>query len=445
MGMQLSSIAVVSKAIAQTAPTYYVATNGSDSNPGTIDKPLKTIQQGVNKIANGGGGNIYVRGGTYTQDSNPWIGEEHDGSANSRLVISAYQNEKVIIDGNSKAGSCFSVGGQYVDIVGFECRNAKTGIIGWGANNLQVLNNTVHDTIETGIGIYAPQIFGTTNIRVDGNKVYRTNLNNQARDPKRPGWGSGITISRGKTATVTNNLVYENYGEGITCTLSDNCKVGNNRVYDNYSAGMYMDNATNSVFENNLTYNTGNPNFFRNMTGRWQPDAGIALNNESYGDASNPTNNNIVRNNIMVGTMGLNISNKVKNTQIVNNTFYKGTEALLNIGTNSHENVTIANNIFYQTDGRPMVYIPQNTTGLKFQRNLWYGGDAGAGASADDVKADPKFVKAGGLQPTDAKLQAGSPAIDKGIAISSVSKDYFGTGRPFNNVFDIGAHEFNGK
>ena len=43
--------------------TYYVATNGSDSNPGTLAQPWATLQYAVNTIANGD--TIIVLPGTY--------------------------------------------------------------------------------------------------------------------------------------------------------------------------------------------------------------------------------------------------------------------------------------------------------------------------------------------------------------------------------------------
>jgi parallel beta-helix repeat protein len=344
-----------------SAPSYFVATNGSDQNAGTIDKPLQTLQAAIAKIGDGKGGNIFLRGGTYNLADTAWIGENHDGSASSHLV-------------------------------------------------------------------------------------YHTNQKNSYRGDS-GNWGSGITMSRTDGAVVTNNQVYENYGEGITATLSNNVRIANNVTHDNYSVELYMDNATNSVFENNFVYNSGNTNFFRKSFGIPQPASGIRMANEAYADGSNPSDHNIVRNNIVVGTLaGFEYANYgkgggMKNSQIVNNTFYGGAEAMLRIASSNHQNTTIANNIFHQTKGRPMTVLSANS-GVSFDHNLWFGGAAGLAASATDVKADSGLANPGGFQAVNYKLRSGSAAIDAGGFRSDVTQDFFGERRPVNRM-DIGADEFN--
>lgn len=447
--LSTSRTAAISSALpvsSSSAPSYFVATNGSDQNAGTIEKPLKTVQAAVGKIADGKGGNIFLRGGTHTLNDTIWIGDYNDGSENSRLVIRPYQNEKAILDGQNRDVVGVSVGGQYVDVAGLEIRNTKMGVISWGGRHLGILNNTIHDTNDTGIASYAPKVFGSKDVRVDGNVVYRTNLKNSNRGDS-GNWGSGITMSRTDGAIVTNNQVYENYGEGITGTLSNNVRIANNVVHDNYSVELYLDNATNSVVENNFVYNSGNATYFRKSSGIPQPASGIRMANEDYGSDSNPSDRNVIRNNIVVGTLaGFEYASYgkgggMKNSQIVNNTFYGGTETMLRISSGGHQNTAIANNIFYQTKGKPMSDL-QASSGVSLDHNLWFGGAAGKAASSSDINADPMLVKAGGFQAIDYKLQSGSAAIDKGAARSDVTTDFFGERRPVNKM-EIGADEFN--
>src|ERR1700724_3758393 len=49
--------------------TWFVATNGSDSNPGSLAAPFKSIQRAAN-VANSGDV-VDIRGGTYRETVNP--------------------------------------------------------------------------------------------------------------------------------------------------------------------------------------------------------------------------------------------------------------------------------------------------------------------------------------------------------------------------------------
>src|SRR6266516_4060767 len=46
------------------AETYYVATDGTDSNSGTEERPFKTLGRGVRDLSPGD--TLYVKNGTYT-------------------------------------------------------------------------------------------------------------------------------------------------------------------------------------------------------------------------------------------------------------------------------------------------------------------------------------------------------------------------------------------
>ena len=47
-----------------SAATYYVATTGSDSNPGSVSAPWRTIRFAVSRLS--AGDTLYIRGGLYT-------------------------------------------------------------------------------------------------------------------------------------------------------------------------------------------------------------------------------------------------------------------------------------------------------------------------------------------------------------------------------------------
>ncbi|MBN2037676.1 MAG: right-handed parallel beta-helix repeat-containing protein, partial [Chitinispirillaceae bacterium] len=77
------------------AETYYIAPNGNDSHPGTIDEPFASLGKGCDKAA--AGDIVYVRGGTYAMSSGITI--RKSGSSDTRRIrFWAYQNERPVFD-----------------------------------------------------------------------------------------------------------------------------------------------------------------------------------------------------------------------------------------------------------------------------------------------------------------------------------------------------------
>ncbi|MBQ1030183.1 RICIN domain-containing protein [Micromonospora sp. C97] len=91
-------------ASAAVQATYYVAPDGNDANPGTLQSPFKTIQRArdvVRPISTNMTGdiNVYLRGGTYPVSSTIEFGASDSGTNGFRVSYGAYSNEKPILDG----------------------------------------------------------------------------------------------------------------------------------------------------------------------------------------------------------------------------------------------------------------------------------------------------------------------------------------------------------
>ncbi len=71
----------------------YVATTGSDSNPGTLTQPFLTVQKCATEATPGT--ICYIRAGTYREVIKP----SRSGTASAPIMFSAYNKEKVIITG----------------------------------------------------------------------------------------------------------------------------------------------------------------------------------------------------------------------------------------------------------------------------------------------------------------------------------------------------------
>src|SRR4029079_19805287 len=100
-GFQLLLTAFMSAALAAAparpamAITYYVATDGSDSNSGTsTSAPFRTIQRAMNFVAPGD--NVQIRGGTYREQ----VESTRGGTAAAPVTVTAYPGETPVIKGS---------------------------------------------------------------------------------------------------------------------------------------------------------------------------------------------------------------------------------------------------------------------------------------------------------------------------------------------------------
>ncbi|HBE18901.1 MAG TPA: hypothetical protein DEG17_20520 [Cyanobacteria bacterium UBA11149] len=425
--------------IAIAAKTYYVATNGSDSNLGTQTSPFATISYAISKVQ--AGDIVYVRTGTYYPTQTLWIGK--NGTASAPIKFQPYPGEKVIVDGSNLPDNkdIFNIGGDYITIEGFEVRNGdRMGIAVWGGDRIKILNNTVHNLKSNGIFTGYSDLNQVTDILIQGNTVYNNSLRNNPPPPNvTSGWAEGINVSGVGSIRVINNKVYENYGEGIGFQGSGGL-ISQNTVYDNYSVNIYLDNATKATVERNLVYTTYKTAFYRFN----QPANGIQIANET--GTYQLDSNKIINNVVIGGGWGFYYGNYIKgggmkNTLIANNTFYKGTIGLIRIDDDAHSNTKFANNIFYQTNNVKMTQFTASSA-LKFNNNLWYGGSAGPGAGTGDVTANPLLVNPGTNKASDYKPKSGSPVIEAGSTLTQVTNDYAGSSRPLGQKYDIGAYEF---
>lgn len=445
---------------------YYVdPENGSDRNPGTFDRPFRSIQQGIDIAGENqnDGNKVYLKGGTYNL-TQPIEINRYSGEESAFLTIQALPGEEVILDGSqvSREGSLIDIRNvRRVNIIGLEIRNAPShGIEVVNGRYINIVDNLIHHTQGMGIRVRgytgenlqyeADSRVQSSDIVIENNGVYLTNLSNSGDNKGVDNWGAGIQAWNADDVVIVNNTVGGNYGEGIGLTLVDDGVVANNVVYDSFSAQIYLDNVTETVVENNFVYDTGDRRFYRDNL----PANGIALGNEIHNIVAPERfylDDLLIRRNVIVGAdSGIiygtwagthqneftNNPQGLQNTNIVRNTVYGSESYSVNFFADpNNENVNIANNIFYQESEDNLSQIDR-LTGLNFQRNLWFGGEIGDGESSSDIIADPLFINPGGREVEDYQLQSNSPAID----VLTDDLNYWVT----DNLGDLGALEFGG-
>jgi parallel beta-helix repeat protein len=196
-----------------------------------------------------------------------------------------------------------------------------------------------------------------------------------------------------------------------------------------FDHGLYISGFSNLIEGNDIHHNAG-----------W----GIHFYN---GSDSASIHDNIIRNNIShdnatAGGRGAGILvHSGNNNAIYNNISYNNADGIQIGGSNNK----VYNNTVYKNRGRGIVYY--NSTGTDIRNNIVYangdtvvddGGNSGATVK-NNLVSNPLFVNPG---LGDFHLQAGSPAIDGGLALSAVATDYAGTPRPQGAGYDIGAYEY---
>jgi hypothetical protein len=123
------------------ASIYYVASNGNDSNKGTISQPFVTIQRAQTSVV--AGDTVYIRGGNYTMTeaqiakyTGIWAYVtllDKSGSAGKRINYWAYPGEKPVFDYSTikPAGyriNAFQVTGSWIHIRGLEVTGVQVTI-----------------------------------------------------------------------------------------------------------------------------------------------------------------------------------------------------------------------------------------------------------------------------------------------------------------------------
>ncbi len=410
---------------------YYVSTQGRDSNPGTYTRPWRTLSKAAEMVQPGN--TVYIRGGVYQEAVDFAI----SGTPNSPIKILAFPNEIPIIDGNNyqipdhEGGSLLEVSGSYVTVSGFEVRYSSYIGVLLSGSYSVADSINAHHNLHGGMNTNGD--FST----IQNSQVWSNDMQNYGGiNPA--GDSTGLTAARHPDhATLRNNVVFGNWGIGLSTYESNGTVLTGNIVYDNYGPNSYISDATDVLFEHNFIFATGVMN---------PPDKiGIQVGDEL---STPPSSNITIINNIVYNT-DRNIAcwkgstGKMTNVLIANNTFVNSrqeTNVLFNDGL-LFENVKFLNNLVVQDGNLPIVIVDNNHPGLTFSNNLWSKPPIQPASGPGDIIGNPLLAHTSDpTHPEWFRLTSDSPAIGHALALPQVSIDYFGVNREAPP--DIGASEF---
>jgi parallel beta-helix repeat protein len=383
---------------ASSGASFYVATNGNDSNSCTaatnINTPKKTLASSVACL--GPGKTLFVRGGTYLGSSQTARIPSGSDWANP-VTIRAYPGETVTIVAESGTHALyFNNGNHHIVIDGFVI-DATGGLNGvkvmQGSHHIRIMNTEVKNAPVSGINVSPDS--GSTDNEFINCSVHNNGFSAQ--------FDHGIYISNARNL-IDGCDIYNNGAYGVhiySGANNGNNTVRNSRVHGQTGkAGILVATGTGNSVYNNILY--GNA---------W----GIAL---FYGGGGAVYNNTVVSNGV-----GIYVCCGAQTSTIDNNIVYNNSSTGLYVEDTSVGAMTMRNNISARN-------------GTNFKDN---SGIAVLSGNFIGDQYDPKFANAAA---NDYRLLAGSQAIDTGRAITGLAIDCVGTARPRGAGYDIGAYEF---
>lgn len=420
------------------AGVFYIAPSGSDSSPGTITRPWRTIRKAANTLA--AGDTVYIRSGTYRERVIP----KNSGSdAGHPIRYASYPGETATIDGTGIAvpddEGLFHINGKrYLAISRLRVINAGyAGIYVYRSGHILVEKNRILKSVSSGIGVW-----NSNDVVVDGNEVAQACSG---------GMQESISVSVTTRFEVKNNHVHHvdnSEKEGICIKDgSNNGKVYGNLVHHITAVGIYVD------AEERHTYDI---EVFGNVVHDVTASSGIQLSTEAGGllERIKVYNNIVYRNKyygLAVADAGLkNIRHPIRNVEIVNNTAWNNGLPWgggISLYDRNASNIIVRNNICFKNSAFQIAVdasMPVSTIRVDHNLVFPFRGDEAEVRGTDYVEADPLLVApARG----DFRLRSGSPAVDRASSLKAPVFDFAGNPRPQDGdgdgikKFDIGAYE----
>jgi ankyrin repeat protein len=130
---------------------YYVATDGSDLNPGTIQQPFRTVAAAIH--VGEPGDSILIRDGIYNCAGTIRI--DRSGEYNNRVLLSAYRSEEPVLKFSKSRGDGLLITGSYWHIKGSTITDAGS----WG---IRLETKGAHHNILEQITAHANGLCGIT-------------------------------------------------------------------------------------------------------------------------------------------------------------------------------------------------------------------------------------------------------------------------------------------
>jgi hypothetical protein len=412
----------------------YVAPTGDDANPGSAERPFRTIQKGADAAA--AGDTVTITGGVYRER----IVLHRSGNYFDRSIhLRAAPDQKVIIDANgvpaagggreAGARAIFDTNGQdHLRITGLCVQNAR-GLGFYVVGSWDVQLEECRSCNTTGSGIMVDKSGKVTVTRCEIERACQG------------GSEESLSVKRSQEVTVSRCHIHHTGHEGVDVKEgSKNVRILNNDLHHVERQALYAEAWDSSTCDIRFEGNRVHDCMF-----------GMAAGSESGGLLRDVWFvNNLVYTckgpgMIVADWGGTRFTHPVQDVYFINNTIYgnggggrNGTWGGGMVFENTQaQNVVVVNNILSHNGlGQLVTVSGKRPAGLVVRNNLIDGPSEQIGE--DNVIGDAKFVDAAH---GDFHLQPGSPARDAGADQNPLATDADGNPRRQGDKIDLGAYE----
>lgn len=338
---------------------FYVSKSGSDSNPGTMERPWLTISKAA--LSLDPGDTVYIREGTYAER----VCLRKSGAPGKYITYSAYPGETVAIDGSGidwgyDWDSLVALSGQsYIRILGLKVNNSRWFGIGdspddGGCSNIVISNCTTYNTRSS--GIFFAFARGLT---IENNHVSRA-----CTSPSQ----EAISLCRVDNFTVRNNTLNDFNREGID--IKDGCSNGTV--------------CNNEVRHGGLGDSVGRPGIYIDAFSRHQYNievygnrifdcpTGICAACEAGGFLEQVNiHDNTISNcgwGLAMGDWDAGYTHQMNDIAFINNTMHNMSEGGIRLQNKEARNVIVRDNVFKSTS-QPIAFLSINFQELTLSNN----------------------------------------------------------------------------
>lgn len=469
--------------------SYYIATDGNDSNNGSLGSPWATFTHAYSQMS--AGDKLLVRGGTYT----PTVGEDKivvdvSGASDAWCETKAYDAggspETVIIDGLHTYPSAEQITGltpaqgnlygtryptNYKGLVNFYCnyhkwtnisihnskgRGLEIETIGGGAqwHHITVTGCDVLNARHAGIVVeYADNIefYNCSIVNAGSYAPYlRPIIKSEADTTGSNNHPGSMKVSDCDGLVIDGLISHDNWGEGLNVSAQTiNYIVRNCEIYNVMSPLLYLHRSRQGEIYNNRIYWTPEGAPYGN------PNAGIFVQNEQEEPFETmEAGELLIYNNLVVGCkhnvfLGAGYKGQYGFDQVYfyHNTLVNAVEFGVNLSDRAPlTDIKFWNNIIYDnTDTGQLATVGGNPE-ISCRYNGWSATPTASARGTGDVYGDLKLanpdaaITPGAIDPDNYRKLGTSPAIFAGVAIPDVTVDYYDGVR--NDPPDLGFDEF---